>query len=75
MNGRVAKGRLQVRQIYRLLQWIHVGDKVQIKKMLKLGVENLINLTEPRDGIGVLHVAVSANNEGITYCILFWRKI
>lgn len=64
MIGRVAKGRLQIRQIYRLLQWIHVGDKVQIRKMLKLGVQNLINLTEPRDRIGVLHVAVSANNEG-----------
>lgn len=66
MISRVAKGRLQIRQIYRLLQWIHVGDKFQIRKMLKLGVQNLINLTEPRDGIGVLHVAVSANNEGGT---------
>lgn len=66
MIGRVAKGRLQIRQIYRLLQWIHIGDKVQIRKMLKLGVQNLINLTEPRDRIGVLHVAVSANDEGTT---------
>lgn len=70
MISRVAKGRLQIRQIYRLLQWIHVGDKVQIRKMLKLGVQNLINLTEPRDGTGVLHVAVSANNEGITSLFL-----
>lgn len=70
MIGRVAKGRLQIRQIYRLLQWIHIGDKVQIRKMLKLGVQNLINLTEPRDRIGVLHVAVSANNEGTTLMLL-----
>lgn len=64
MSGRVAEGRLQVLQIYRLLQCIHEGDKVQIEKMLKLGDENLINLTEPQDGTGVLHVAVSANNQG-----------
>lgn len=70
MIGRVAKGRLQIRQIYRLLQWIHKGDKVQIRKMLKLGVPNLINLAEPRDRIGVLHVAVSANNEGTALILL-----
>ncbi|XP_075893971.1 ankyrin repeat and EF-hand domain-containing protein 1 isoform X2 [Nelusetta ayraudi] len=70
MISRVAKGRLQIRQIYRLLQWIHIGDKVQIRKMLKLGVQNLINLTEPRDGTGVLHVAVSANNEDMTRFLL-----
>lgn len=60
----MARGRLQVLQIYRLLQYVHEGDKVQIEKMVKLGLENLINLTEPQDGTGVLHVAVSANNQG-----------
>lgn len=64
MRGAVAEGRLQVRQIYRLLQCIHEDDKVQIEKMVKLGVENLINLTEPQDGTGVLHVAVSTNKQG-----------
>lgn len=64
MSGRVAEGRLQVRQIYHLLQCVHEDDKVQTEKMVKLGVENLINLTEPQDGTGVLHVAVSTNNQG-----------
>uniref|UniRef100_A0A3Q3R4L9 Ankyrin repeat and EF-hand domain containing 1a n=1 Tax=Monopterus albus TaxID=43700 RepID=A0A3Q3R4L9_MONAL len=58
---------MQVCQIYRLLQWVHKGNKVQIEKMVNLGVENLINLTEPQDGIGVLHVAVSANV--LFYCM------
>ncbi len=64
MSCRVAEGRLQVLQIYRLLQCVHERDKEQIEKMVNLGVENLINLTEPQDGMGALHVAVSANSQG-----------
>uniref|UniRef100_A0A8C4DI14 Ankyrin repeat and EF-hand domain containing 1a n=1 Tax=Dicentrarchus labrax TaxID=13489 RepID=A0A8C4DI14_DICLA len=70
MSGRVAEGRLQVLQIYRLLQCVHEGDKGQIEKMVNLGVENLINLTEPQDGTGVLHVAVSANNQDLVSFLL-----
>ncbi|XP_029352980.1 ankyrin repeat and EF-hand domain-containing protein 1 [Echeneis naucrates] len=70
MSGRVAKSRLEVLQIYRLLQWVYKGDKTQIKKMLTLGVENLISLTEPQDGIGALHVAVSANNQDLVSFLL-----
>ncbi|XP_072217990.1 ankyrin repeat and EF-hand domain containing 1a [Leuresthes tenuis] len=62
MSDRVAQGRLQVLQIYRLLQYVREGDKAQIEKMVNFGVKNLINLTEPQDGTGVLHVAVSAND-------------
>ncbi|XP_017287874.2 ankyrin repeat and EF-hand domain-containing protein 1a [Kryptolebias marmoratus] len=62
MSGGMARGRLQVLQIYRLLQCVHEGDRRRIEEMVNLGVENLINLTEPRDGTGVLHVAVSAND-------------
>ncbi|KAM6915008.1 LOW QUALITY PROTEIN: ankyrin repeat and EF-hand domain-containing protein 1 [Xenentodon cancila] len=62
MSTGVAQDRLQVLQIYRLLQCIRTADKVQTEKMLNLGVENLINLTEPQDGMGVLHLAVSLNN-------------
>ncbi|XP_073349434.1 ankyrin repeat and EF-hand domain containing 1a [Pagrus major] len=65
MSGGAAEGRLQVLQIYRLLQCVHQGDKVQIEKMVKLGVENLVNLTEPQDGTGALHVAVSAKNQDL----------
>ncbi|XP_074471926.1 ankyrin repeat and EF-hand domain-containing protein 1 [Sebastes fasciatus] len=70
MSGAVAEGHLQVRQIYRLLQCVHEGDMVQIEKMVKLGVDNLINLTEPQDGTGVLHVAVSANNQDLVSFLL-----
>ncbi|XP_041814611.1 ankyrin repeat and EF-hand domain-containing protein 1a [Chelmon rostratus] len=70
MTSRVAEDRLQVLQIYRLLQCVHEGDKVQIEKMVNLGVENLINLTEPQDGTGVLHVAVSANNQDLVRFLL-----
>ncbi|GLD59561.1 ankyrin repeat and EF-hand domain-containing protein 1-like isoform X1 [Lates japonicus] len=70
MSGRAAEGRLQVLQIYRLLQYVHEGDKEQIEKMVNLGVENLINLTEPQDGTGVLHVAVSANNQDLVSFLL-----
>uniref|UniRef100_A0A3B3TR91 Ankyrin repeat and EF-hand domain containing 1a n=1 Tax=Poecilia latipinna TaxID=48699 RepID=A0A3B3TR91_9TELE len=68
MSCAVATGRLQVLQIYRLLQWIHKGEKDEIQKMVKLGVKNLINLTEPQEGLGVLHLAVSANNGVLFYC-------
>lgn len=71
MSGKEAEGRLQVFQIYRLLQWAREGNKVQIEKMINLGVENLINLTEPKDGTAVLHVAVSANNQGDGPFLLF----
>nr|XP_033504314.1 ankyrin repeat and EF-hand domain-containing protein 1a [Epinephelus lanceolatus] len=70
MSSKVAVGRLQVLQIYRLLQCVHEGDKVQIEKMVNLGVENLINLTEPKDGTGVLHVAVSTNNQDLVSFLL-----
>ncbi|XP_010739556.3 ankyrin repeat and EF-hand domain-containing protein 1 [Larimichthys crocea] len=70
MKGRVAEGRLQVLQIYRLLQCVHEGDKEQIEKMVKLGVENLINLTEPKDGTGVLHVAVSHSDQDLVSFLL-----
>ncbi|KAI3363617.1 hypothetical protein L3Q82_001250 [Scortum barcoo] len=74
MTGRVAVGRLQVLQIYRLLQYVHGGDKAQIEKMVKLGVKDLINLTEPQDGTGVLHVAVSANNQVVLDTFKFKRN-
>ncbi|KAL6096267.1 ankef1 [Pungitius sinensis] len=70
MSCRVAEGRLQVLQIYRLLQCVHEGNNEQIEKMVNLAVENLINLTEPQGGTGVLHVAASANNQDMVGFLL-----
>ncbi|XP_035473487.1 ankyrin repeat and EF-hand domain-containing protein 1a isoform X3 [Scophthalmus maximus] len=70
MRGREAEGRLQVLQIYRLLQCVHEGDRVQIEKLVNLGVENLINLTKPEDGAGVLHMAVSDNRHDLVSYLL-----
>ncbi|TRY99825.1 hypothetical protein DNTS_014885 [Danionella cerebrum] len=57
-----AKGRLEVLQIYRLLQCVQDGDKPNIEKLIRIGVDNLINLTEPHEGKGVLHLASLTNN-------------
>ncbi|XP_028295298.1 ankyrin repeat and EF-hand domain-containing protein 1 [Gouania willdenowi] len=70
MSCTQAHGRLEVLQIYRLLQYIHENHKERIAWMVELGVENLINLTEPKDGLGVLHVAVSANNHELVSFLL-----
>ncbi|XP_024278479.1 ankyrin repeat and EF-hand domain-containing protein 1a [Oncorhynchus tshawytscha] len=70
MKTPVAEGRLQVLQIYRLLQYVHEGDQPQIEKMVDMGVEDLINLTEPREGTGVLHLAAVANNTNMVSFLL-----
>ncbi|KAM3863875.1 ankyrin repeat and EF-hand domain-containing protein 1-like [Diretmus argenteus] len=70
MSGQIAEGRLQVLQIYRLLQYVHEDNRVQIEKMVDLGVENLINLTEPKDGTGALHLAAAANNQDLVSFLL-----
>ncbi|XP_066533124.1 ankyrin repeat and EF-hand domain-containing protein 1a isoform X2 [Hoplias malabaricus] len=62
MASTVAESRLEVLQIYRLLQCVHQGDKAQIEKLVSMGVDDLINLTEPKEGKGVLHLASVANN-------------
>lgn len=62
MSCTLAKGRLEVLQIYRLLQCVQDGDKPYIEKLISMGVDDLINLTEPREGNGVLHLASVANN-------------
>ncbi|XP_028996075.1 ankyrin repeat and EF-hand domain-containing protein 1a isoform X2 [Betta splendens] len=70
MSVREAEGRLQQRQIYRLLQCVHEEDKVHIEKMVNLGVENLLNLTDPQNGTGALHVAVAATNQDLVSFLL-----
>ncbi|XP_016354773.1 ankyrin repeat and EF-hand domain-containing protein 1 [Sinocyclocheilus anshuiensis] len=61
MSCTLAKGRLDVLQIYRLLQCVQDGDKLYIEKLISMGVRDLINLTEPREGNGVLHLASVGN--------------
>lgn len=61
MSRTLAKGRLEVLQIYRLLQCVQDGDKLYIEKLISMGVHDLINLTEPREGNGVLHLASVGN--------------
>ncbi|XP_061610307.1 ankyrin repeat and EF-hand domain-containing protein 1a [Phyllopteryx taeniolatus] len=73
MTGREVDNRLQVLQIYRLLQYIHENDEAQIEEMVHLGVANLINLTEPQNGTGALHMAVAANNQDLTRFLLSLR--
>ncbi|KAG7328057.1 hypothetical protein KOW79_008001 [Hemibagrus wyckioides] len=58
----VAEGRLEVLQIYKLLQLVREENKAEVEKMVRLGVPNLINLTEPGEGSGVLHLTSVSNN-------------
>ncbi|KAL7872719.1 hypothetical protein AOLI_G00117900 [Acnodon oligacanthus] len=58
----VAEGRLEVLQVYKLLQFVREGDKPQIEKLIRLGVPNLINLTEPAEGNGAVHHAALTND-------------
>nr|XP_057932779.1 ankyrin repeat and EF-hand domain-containing protein 1a isoform X1 [Doryrhamphus excisus]XP_057932787.1 ankyrin repeat and EF-hand domain-containing protein 1a isoform X1 [Doryrhamphus excisus] len=73
MTGREVDNRLQVLQTYRLLQYIHENDQAQIEKMVNLGVQNLINLTEPQKGTGALHMAVADNNHDLVQFLLSLR--
>lgn len=58
----VAENRLEVLQVCRLLQCVNNGDKPQIEKMVRLGVPRLINITEPIEGNGAMHLASVAND-------------
>lgn len=64
MCTKIAEDRLEICQIYRLLQFVNEGNKLEVEKILQLGVENLINLIEPKDCKGVLHAATLTNNLG-----------
>ncbi|XP_053737467.1 ankyrin repeat and EF-hand domain-containing protein 1a [Synchiropus splendidus] len=70
MRPRLAEGRLEVLQIYRLLQSLHGNDSVHVKSMVENGVPNLINLMEPRDGLSGLHVAVTTEREELVSLLL-----
>uniref|UniRef100_A0A8B9KA83 Ankyrin repeat and EF-hand domain containing 1a n=1 Tax=Astyanax mexicanus TaxID=7994 RepID=A0A8B9KA83_ASTMX len=62
MTSKVADGRLEELQIYRLLQYVQESNKGQIERLVNMGVDDLINLTEPLEGKGVLYLASVAND-------------
>ncbi|KAM4693676.1 LOW QUALITY PROTEIN: ankyrin repeat and EF-hand domain-containing protein 1 [Discoglossus pictus] len=66
----VAEGRLESLQIYKVLQCVREEDKAQIEKLTKLGIPDLINVTEPHNGEGALHLAAVANNVDMCHFLL-----
>lgn len=58
----LADKRLENLQIYRVLQCVRNKDKKQIEKLTKLGYPELINFTEPIDGLSALHLASVSND-------------
>ncbi|KAI1897840.1 hypothetical protein AGOR_G00087410 [Albula goreensis] len=62
MRGAVAEGRLEVLQVCKLLQCVRERDKPQIEKLVRMGTPDLINMAEPQEGEGVLHLASAAND-------------
>ncbi|XP_039604747.1 ankyrin repeat and EF-hand domain-containing protein 1 [Polypterus senegalus] len=70
MASPLPQGRLAVLQTYKLLQCVREENKPQIKKMVELGVPNLINLVDPGDGNSALHLAALDNNAGMCSFLL-----
>ncbi|XP_052009395.1 ankyrin repeat and EF-hand domain-containing protein 1 [Xyrauchen texanus] len=66
----VAEGNLEVLQIYKLLQYVREKNKLQIKKMVNMGVFNLIDLTEPKHGHSALYLASVDNDEDMVQFLL-----
>ncbi|CAL8243555.1 unnamed protein product [Lota lota] len=60
VQRRVASDSLEVLQVYHLLQCVRSKDENKIKKLLRLGVPNILNLSEPREGKFALHLACIA---------------
>ncbi|XP_042550544.1 ankyrin repeat and EF-hand domain-containing protein 1 [Dipodomys spectabilis] len=58
----LASRRLENLQVYKVLQCVRNKDKKQIEKLTKLGYPELINFTEPIDGLSALHLAAVAND-------------
>nr|XP_004661577.1 ankyrin repeat and EF-hand domain-containing protein 1 [Jaculus jaculus] len=58
----LADKRLENLQIYKVLQCVRNKDKKQIEKLTKLGYPELINFTDPIDGLSALHLAAVSND-------------
>ncbi|XP_058605134.1 ankyrin repeat and EF-hand domain-containing protein 1 isoform X1 [Onychostoma macrolepis] len=70
MMSWVAEGNLEVLQIYKLLQYVREKDKPQINKMVDMGVSSLLNLTEPKQGLGALYQASLDRDEDLIRFLL-----
>ncbi len=66
----VAEGNLEVLQIYKLLQYVREKNKPQINKMVDVGVTSLLNLTEPKQGLGALYQASLDRDEDLVRFLL-----
>uniref|UniRef100_A0A8C5UWP0 Ankyrin repeat and EF-hand domain containing 1 n=1 Tax=Microcebus murinus TaxID=30608 RepID=A0A8C5UWP0_MICMU len=58
----LADKRLENLQIYKVLQCVRNKDRKQIEKLTKLGYPQLINFTDPIDGLSALHLASVSND-------------
>ncbi|XP_028612859.1 ankyrin repeat and EF-hand domain-containing protein 1 [Grammomys surdaster] len=66
----LADKRLENLQIYRVLQCVRNKDKKQIEKLTRLGYPELINFTEPMDGLSALHLASVSNDTDMVSFLL-----
>lgn len=66
----LADKRLENLQIYRVLQCVRNKDKKQIEKLTRLGYPELINFTEPIDGLSALHLASVSNDTDMVSFLL-----
>ncbi|XP_028826678.1 ankyrin repeat and EF-hand domain-containing protein 1 isoform X1 [Denticeps clupeoides] len=62
MKSAVAASRLELQEVYKLLQLVREGNKTQIKRLVCVGVPDLINLTEPKEGKSAMHLASESND-------------
>ncbi|XP_004593412.2 ankyrin repeat and EF-hand domain-containing protein 1 [Ochotona princeps] len=58
----LADKRLENLQIYKVLQCVRNKDKAQIEKLIKFGYPELVNFTEPVNGVSALHLASVSND-------------
>lgn len=66
----MAKGPLEISQVQRLLRWVKLKDREQVERKLCTGVLDLIDLTDPEEGICALHLASTEGDLGMVHLLL-----
>ena len=66
----IAKTRLQILQVCKLLQCVRDGNKEQVEKLTINGCPHLINFNDPAEGLTALIVAAKTNDDGMTDFLL-----